>query len=80
MGPSDAALDPLGGALFAEDVHTHIPRGWAVDDDEDFADAEVRQEAGRMFSFLRTRELMAMLCFVFSTVFVLFRETKTYET
>lgn len=43
MGPSDAAANPLGGALFAEDVRTHIPRAWAVDDDEDYADSEVRQ-------------------------------------
>lgn len=43
MGPSDAAADPLGGALFAEVVRTHIPRAWAVDDDEDYADAEVRR-------------------------------------
>lgn len=41
MGSSDAA-DPLGGQLFAEDVRTHIPRAWAVDDDEDYADTEVR--------------------------------------
>lgn len=45
MGPSDSAVDPLGGALFVEDVRTHIPRAWAVDDDEDYADAEVRQES-----------------------------------
>lgn len=37
-----AGGDPLGGQMFVEDVRTHIPRAWAVDDDEDYADAEVR--------------------------------------
>lgn len=40
MGTADPP-DPLGGQLFAEDVRTHIPRAWAVDDDEDYADGEV---------------------------------------
>ncbi|CAM9614355.1 unnamed protein product, partial [Ectocarpus fasciculatus] len=39
---SGAASPPLGGQLFAEDVRTHIPRAWAVDDDEDYANAEQR--------------------------------------
>lgn len=43
VGPSDVAADPLTGALFAERVRTHIPRAWAVDDDEDYVDVEVRQ-------------------------------------
>ncbi|CAN0494232.1 unnamed protein product, partial [Ectocarpus sp. 12 AP-2014] len=37
---SGAAAPPLGGQLLAEDVRTHIPRAWAVDDDEDYASAE----------------------------------------
>lgn len=42
MDTSGAASPPVGGQLFAEDVRTHIPRAWAVDDDEDYASAEVR--------------------------------------
>lgn len=41
VGSSDVAADPLGGALFADVVRTHIPRAWAVDDDEDFANSDV---------------------------------------
>lgn len=57
MGPADVAADPLAGAVFAEDVRTHIPRAWAVDDDEDYVDVEVRQ--GRLLDVLIGAETRA---------------------
>lgn len=67
LGPSDVAVDPLDEALFAEDVNlrTHIPRAWAVDDDEDYADAdvEVRPRGGLdVFIAAEARALGAVCC------------------